>query len=62
VTDLPRALCPICGRDVALRRGGELRLHPLLNGDRCPGAGLTVLEAAMARADSALRADAGSHR
>jgi hypothetical protein len=32
---LPRGQCPRCGRDVALRRGGELREHN--TGDRIGG-------------------------
>ncbi len=28
MTSLPRATCPVCGGDIALRRGGLLREHP----------------------------------
>lgn len=47
-TRLPRATCPSCGRDVALRRGGELREHvrdpndELAPGVKCPGSGHTI--------------------
>jgi hypothetical protein len=46
---LPRAICPLCGRNVALRRGGELREHwrlpaPLAS-MHCPAQGKTLEEA-----------------
>lgn len=43
MTRLPRAICPVCGRGVALRRGGQLREHPAVQGARglCPGSGKT---------------------
>ena len=31
VQPLPRGVCPECGRDVALRRGGKLREHRFIN-------------------------------
>ena len=40
---LPRARCPKCGRDVALRKGGELRGHRGLRiGQFCLASGYTV--------------------
>lgn len=53
---LPRAECPVCHGDVALRKGGELREHPdhrhELYGTgrgeevpKCPGSGLAPAEA-----------------
>ena len=41
MASLPRATCPICGRDVAVRVNGALREH-MLPGDLvnlCPGSG-----------------------
>lgn len=29
----PRAVCPVCGRDVAVREDGTLRLHSVPGGD-----------------------------
>jgi hypothetical protein len=47
VNRLPRATCPECGRDVAVRRGGKLREHGMPNaiGVICQASGLTVAEA-----------------
>lgn len=33
---LPRGRCPSCGRDVALRKGGELREHGVREGRNAP--------------------------
>ena len=41
---LPRAACPECGRDVALRVGGELREHRDESGQKCPAQGYTIAE------------------
>jgi hypothetical protein len=41
MTPLPRAVCPTCGQEVALRRGGELREHRP-EGTLCPASGYTV--------------------
>lgn len=38
---LPRGDCPMCGRDVALRRRGEFREHRKPEGGLCPASGLT---------------------
>jgi hypothetical protein len=58
VSALPRADCPFCGRNVALRRGGELREHvaPIDNGQhaQCMANGQT-LAAAQFLADVAAR-------
>lgn len=47
---LPRATCPLCDRDVAVRRGGELREHinQLAGGIKCAGSGFTVARVAAA--------------
>ena len=44
---LPRARCPKCGREVALRKGGELREHRIGKGQNryhplCVASGYTV--------------------
>lgn len=52
MTPLPRGRCPLCGKDVAVRVGGELREHRSGQGEPselCDGSGLT-LEAARERA------------
>jgi hypothetical protein len=50
VTPLPRAICPACGRDVALRVNGTLREHVPTHGPlkNCEASGLTVAEARFA--------------
>jgi 3-methyladenine DNA glycosylase Mpg len=47
VTPLPRAICPACGRDVALRVRDKLREHIPTHGPLrvCEASGLTVDEA-----------------
>ena len=54
---LPRAKCPECYRDVALRRGSELREHRSdpNEPDLCPASGLTVEQAEREIADSIAR-------
>lgn len=48
MTPLPRAICPVCGREVAVRVAGELREHTTasaeLRGHRpiCSGSGRKV--------------------
>lgn len=44
VSRLPRATCPTCGVDVALRRGGQLREHRDERGCICVASGLTPTE------------------
>lgn len=39
VDHLPRGECSKCGKDVAVRRGGEIREHDGANGKKCPGSG-----------------------
>lgn len=53
---LPRGVCPVCGRDVTLRRGGQLREHRP-DGPLCAGSGLTIaeVEASIDRELEALR-------
>jgi hypothetical protein len=43
----PRAGCPVCGKDVALRRGGQLREHRMFGAASplCPGSGNNIDEA-----------------
>lgn len=43
---LPRGRCPECGRDVALRRGGELREHTVRGRGTpmCAASGFTPAE------------------
>jgi hypothetical protein len=60
---LPRAVCPVCGSDSALRSGGELRehadaRHPLYRVagraaevPKCAASGLTVEEARSVKID-----------
>jgi DNA-binding transcriptional regulator YiaG len=36
---LPRRVCSLCTRDVAVRRGGKLREHTDLEGEHCDGSG-----------------------
>lgn len=69
---LPRAACPVCGGDVALRAGGELREHPDHRHElysvpgacregrvpKCTGGGLTLAEASRG-ADTATGSLAG---
>ena len=46
---LPRATCPVCKRDVALRNGGILREHRTdaeADAELCPASGFTVEQAA----------------
>lgn len=38
---LPRAFCPTCSREVAVRTGGQLREHRDHGGDLCPASGMT---------------------
>lgn len=44
---LPRDTCPVCDREVAMRRGGQFREHDTSpsSGDVCWGSGLTLVEA-----------------
>jgi hypothetical protein len=44
----PRGMCPLCGRDVALRRGGELYVHrrPDWPDRFCQGSGHTIADRA----------------
>lgn len=38
--NLERGRCPVCGRDVAIRRGGEVREHvPPSDTRKCKGSG-----------------------
>ena len=47
---LPRAICALCEREVAVRRGGELREHvnQLAGGGKCAGSGYTPARVAAA--------------
>lgn len=47
--NLPRGECPMCGRDVALRRGGEYREHRKPEGGICEASGLTAAAAVAKR-------------
>lgn len=49
MTPLPRGICPICGRDVALRKGELVREHrdPLAEAT-CRGSGMLRLGARLA--------------
>ena len=53
MTQLPRAICPLCSRSVAMRVGGELREHSSqptpFPKKLCPASGMT-LSAAKPRA------------
>ena len=46
MTALPRADCPICDREVALRVNGTLREHRFHGRTLCSASGLTPAEAA----------------
>ena len=58
MTALPRATCPFCERDVALRVGGELREHefsiPFESArEKCPASGHTVEQVVQAKSELA---------
>lgn len=38
-----RARCPYCGKTLALRQDGDLRVHGAV-GERCPGSGGLVVD------------------
>lgn len=41
-TSLPRGVCPVCERDVALRVGGQLREHRDSGGELCVASGYGI--------------------
>jgi hypothetical protein len=57
MSNLPRGICPVCSREVALRVRGELREHRGVGERKCPGSGWTIeqLEAEIDREVEALR-------
>lgn len=53
-----RGTCPACGRDVALRKDGELREHTTtIGGDKCAASGSTIEAARAALPDPTSAAD-----